>query len=145
MFCGEQVIDGSGYLKVVDFGSAKRLPTGKKTNTVGSLAAWALSDLSDHKGARSPVLQLCGAAEYIAPEMVLSKGYNKAIDFWAVGVLFFELLTCSTPFAHPNLVSSLCLSVAGFLSLLLMSHDALLNVTPRRRWCTRTSWTRRAW
>lgn len=36
--------------------------------------------------------------------MVLSKGYNKAIDFWALGVLFFELLTCSTPFAHPNLV-----------------------------------------
>jgi serine/threonine protein kinase len=48
--------------------------------------------------------QLCGAAEYIAPEMVLSKGYNKAIDYWAVGVLFFELLTGNTPFAHPNLV-----------------------------------------
>lgn len=61
--------------------------------------------LIDHLCVTSaPSLQLCGAAEYIAPEMVLSKGYNKAIDFWALGVLFFELLTCSTPFAHPNLV-----------------------------------------
>lgn len=48
--------------------------------------------------------QLCGAADYIAPEMVLSKGYNKAIDFWALGVLMFELLTAQTPFAHINLV-----------------------------------------
>lgn len=33
-FNGEQVVDGTGYLKIVDFGSAKRLPLGKKTNTV---------------------------------------------------------------------------------------------------------------
>ena len=50
------------------------------------------------------MLQLCGAAEYIAPEMVLSKGYNKAVDFWAIGVLMFELLTRTSPFAHSNLV-----------------------------------------
>lgn len=52
--------------------------------------------------------QLCGAAEYIAPEMILSKGYNKAIDFWAIGVLLFELLTRTSPFAHTNLVSETC-------------------------------------
>jgi len=73
------VIDGSGYLKIIDFGSAKQLPLGMKTNT------------------------LCGAPEYIAPEMVLSRGYNKAIDFWAVGILFFELLSRKTPFAHSSL------------------------------------------
>ena len=37
--------------------------------------------------------------------MLLSKGYGKAIDFWAVGVLLFELLTRSSPFAHSSLVS----------------------------------------
>jgi serine/threonine protein kinase len=64
---------------------------------------------------------LCGAAEYIAPEMVLSRGYAKAIDYWAVGVLLFELLTRSTPFAHSSLVRAVLFVffVFCFLSLSL--------------------------
>ncbi len=69
------------------------------------------------------VLQLCGAAEYIAPEMVLSKGYNKAVDFWAIGVLMFELLTRTSPFAHSNLVSEL---EFGSYFMLHLSSDFLL-------------------
>jgi len=66
---------------------------------------------------------LCGAAEYIAPEMVLSKGYNKAVDFWAIGVLMFELLTRTSPFAHSNLVSQ---RDFGSYLMLHLSSDFLL-------------------
>ena len=37
-----QVIDSAGYLRVVDFGSAKRLPIGKKTNTVSEYSFFIL-------------------------------------------------------------------------------------------------------
>ena len=72
-------MDAAGYLKVVDFGSAKRLPLELMTHT------------------------LCGAAEYCAPEMVLARGHHRAVDLWGLGVLLFELLLRATPFQHNSL------------------------------------------
>ncbi|KAM7303750.1 putative cAMP-dependent protein kinase catalytic subunit [Ixodes scapularis] len=69
------VLDSVGYAKLVDFGFSKRVPAGQKTWT------------------------FCGTPEYVAPEVVLNKGHDRAVDFWAVGVLMFELLAGTPPFA----------------------------------------------
>jgi cGMP-dependent protein kinase len=78
------LLDDKGYLKVVDFGFAKRIPYYK-----GKLR-------------QDKTFTLCGTPEYLSPELVLSKGHDRGVDYWALGILIFELLTGGTPFADPS-------------------------------------------
>ena len=66
------LLDGKGYLKVVDFGFAKLI----KDRT------WTL----------------CGTPEYLAPETIRNKGHGKGVDWWALGILIYEMMTGFPPF-----------------------------------------------
>eukprot|EP00296_Roombia_truncata_P000160 JP435823.1.p1 GENE.JP435823.1~~JP435823.1.p1 ORF type:complete len:353 (+),score=95.56 JP435823.1:59-1117(+) len=68
------LLDHQGYLKVTDFGFAKIIDPTVKTWT------------------------LCGTPEYLAPEIILNKGHGKAVDWWALGVLIYEMLVGYPPF-----------------------------------------------
>ena len=43
----------------------------------------------------------CGTVEYMAPEIIRGgeRGHDMTVDWWSLGVLLFELLTCESPFA----------------------------------------------
>ncbi|BET01803.1 unnamed protein product [Nesidiocoris tenuis] len=66
------LIDHIGYLKITDFGFCKILK--KRTYTV------------------------CGTPEYLAPEIILRKGYGHSVDWWTLGVLIFEMAAGYPPF-----------------------------------------------
>lgn len=41
---------------------------------------------------------ICGTNEYMAPEMILRKGYGKAVDWWSMGALIYEMTSGYPPF-----------------------------------------------
>lgn len=70
------LLDRHGHVKIADFGFAKEVPD----------ITWTL----------------CGTPDYLAPEVVASKGYNKSVDWWSLGILTFEMLAGHPPFYDAN-------------------------------------------
>ena len=66
------LINPDGYLKLTDFGFAKVV--------------------------EGRTFTLCGTPEYLAPEILLNKGYGKGVDWWTLGILLYEMIAGIDPF-----------------------------------------------
>jgi hypothetical protein len=49
----------------------------------------------------------CGTPDYVAPEVILSKGHDFAADMWSLGILVFELLNGRLPWQLPLFIAKL--------------------------------------
>ena len=74
-----------GYLKLCDLGMAKRLPSTVQLPSGGTEVV-------------TLAFTMCGTPEFIAPEFVLSTGYSKGIDWWALGCIVVEMYSGRSPF-----------------------------------------------
>ena len=68
------MIDANGYLKMIDFGTAKVLKDYTST--------------------------IIGTPHYIAPEILQGKGYSLSCDFWSLGICMYEIFYGIYPFGN---------------------------------------------
>lgn len=74
------LLDHEGNVRLTDFGLSKEGVNHPST------------------GANS----FCGTPEYIAPEVLLRQGHGRAVDWWSLGALLFEMVTGLPPFYSRN-------------------------------------------
>ena len=69
------LLDKDGHIKIADFGLCKEdIQWGKTTKT------------------------FCGTPEYLAPEVLEDNDYGRAVDWWGVGVVMYEMMVGRLPF-----------------------------------------------
>ena len=68
------MIDSNGYLKMIDFGTAKVLTDYTST--------------------------IIGTPHYIAPEILQGRGYSLSCDFWSIGICMYEIFYGKYPFGN---------------------------------------------
>ncbi|XP_029915279.1 serine/threonine-protein kinase N2-like [Myripristis murdjan] len=69
------LMDADGFVKITDFGLCKEgMGHGDRTST------------------------FCGTPEFLAPEVLTDDNYTRAVDWWGMGVLIFEMLVGESPF-----------------------------------------------
>ncbi|XP_026466662.1 ribosomal protein S6 kinase beta-1 isoform X2 [Ctenocephalides felis] len=88
------LLDAQGHVKLTDFGLCKEhIQEGIVTHT------------------------FCGTIEYMAPEILTRSGHGKAVDWWSLGALMFDMLTGQPPFTGVNRKQTIETILKGKLSL----------------------------
>ena len=76
------LLDSDGHIRLTDFGLAK--------------------DNIRGPGADGGTKTFCGTPEYLAPEILENTGHGKAVDWWALGTLLYEMISGLPPFYDSN-------------------------------------------
>ena len=84
------LITALGHIKLTDFGLSKMGLMSLATNLYEGYIDTETKQFSDK--------QVFGTPEYIAPEVILRRGYGKPVDWWSMGIILYEFLIGCVPF-----------------------------------------------
>lgn len=148
------LIDKRGHIQLSDFGLSKIgdkniYPLSTKDNSdpraqnnnediITNHAPGSLSckDVSDHgktkikKRTRLMAFSTVGTPDYIAPEVFEKDGYGQEVDWWSIGVMFFEMVVGYPPFFSEN-PSDTCNKIVKWRQYFSIPPDANLSSEAR--------------
>ena len=107
------LIDKSGHIKLSDFGLAKVSDKLYEQNSSKD------PTYNPNKRTHQKLYSCVGTAYYVAPEVLIKKGYSQEIDWWSVGVIFYEMLVGYAPF---------CAQETQEVCFKIINHDKYLQV-----------------
>ena len=117
------LIDKNGHIKLSDFGLAKI-----SDNFVQSQIS--NNNINNKYNKTRPTHQknysCVGTAYYVAPEVLKKTGYSEDIDWWSVGVIFFEMLVGYAPFCSEE-TKDVCYRVMNWKQFLKIPDDIVLS------------------
>ncbi|KAJ3319631.1 hypothetical protein HDV06_006193 [Boothiomyces sp. JEL0866] len=96
------LFDASGHLKIADFGlAADTRGCADDISLPDNLEISTTEICSEKRDRKQTAYSVVGTNDYVAPEVLLGKGYDKSCDWWSAGVILFEML-----FGYPAFSSS---------------------------------------
>ena len=111
------LIDKTGHIKLSDFGLAK----------VSDKIFEKKEEIEDYEpNTHQKNFSCVGTAYYVAPEVLKKKGYGPEIDWWSVGVIFFEMLVGYAPFCSKE-TSEVCYKVLNWKKYLKIPSKVKLS------------------
>ena len=106
------LIDKTGHIKLSDFGLAKVSPKIFEINNNNE-------NIDFKPDTHQKNYSCVGTAYYVAPEVLKKKGYGPEVDWWSVGVIFFEMLFGYAPF-HSKETNQVCHKVLNWQKYLVI-------------------------
>ena len=65
------------------------------------LADFGLAKIVTQNAASEPN-SFCGTPVYLSPEMIVGSGHDFTVDWWALGILIYEMIIGIPPFYNQN-------------------------------------------
>uniref|UniRef100_A0A915M9N8 protein kinase C n=1 Tax=Meloidogyne javanica TaxID=6303 RepID=A0A915M9N8_MELJA len=107
------ILDKEGYVKLADFGLCK-----------------------EGMGPTDRTSTFCGTPEFLAPEVLTENSYTRAIDWWGLGVLIFEMLVGEPPFSgadEEEIFDSIVNDEVHYPQFLSIESIAIMRRKPEKR------------